>query len=310
MSDTSARRPVVVGVDGSEPSQTAVDRAAQEATDRDLPLEIVHAYLPSPPLTAQPISAAPHLAAVPPAGELEASEAALREQAEQLLHDAATRVRTTHPNLPVVTRLRHGHPAEVLVEASRSARVLVVGHRGLGGFAGLLVGSIAIQVVNHAAAPVIVARGQPSETGPVVVGVDGSQGSRRAAAFAVDAAAVRKAAVVALYAWPADAAWQPAPEQLGQPPPTVPDEVTSTLAAVSSEHPSVQVEPEVRVGRAHELLVAASEHARLVVVGSRGRGGFRGLLLGSVSQALINHAGCPVAVVGPDADPPSGVDPT
>src|SRR5690606_9511433 len=114
-------------------------------------------------------------------------------------------------------------------------------------------------------------------------------------------AALLGASLIALYAWPADAVWSPALAQAGQPPPTVPEEVTQILDEISRAHPEVPVHMEIRPGSrpAHSELVTASRNARLVVVGSRGRGGFRGLLLGSVSQALIHHAQCPVAVVGP-----------
>jgi nucleotide-binding universal stress UspA family protein len=299
VTSVEARRPVVVGVDGSEPSLAAADLAAAEAARRELPLELVHAYLlPMPMRTA---AATPDIAPMVPSGEVEAGDAVLRDHAQRLLHAAAGRVRAAYPDLPMTSRLRDGRPAEVLTEASRQASIVVVGHRGTGGFAGLLTGSVAIQLANHAATPVIVVRGERRDTGPVVVGVDGSEGARRAAAFAVEQAAVHKTAVIALYA--ADGATEPALAQMGQPPPEVPAEVTETLAVATGEYPWVVVESQVRTGRpAHELLVEASANARLVVVGSRGRGGFRGLLLGSISQALINHAHCPIAVVGPGAE--------
>jgi nucleotide-binding universal stress UspA family protein len=299
MTSVEARRPVVVGVDGSEPSLAAADLAAREAARRELPLELVHAYLL--PLPMRTAATTPDIAPTIPPGEVETGEAVLRDHAERLLHAAAARVRAAYPDLPMTSRLRDGHAAAVLAAASRQAAMVVVGHRGTGGFADLLTGSVAIQLANHAATPVIVVRGERRETGPVLVGVDGSDGARRAAAFAVEEAAVHKTAVIALYV--ADEGREPALAQLGQPPPELPADVAETLAVAAGEHPWVAVEPEVRTGRpAHELLVDASRNARLVVVGSRGRGGFRGLLLGSISQALVHHAHCPVAVVGPGVE--------
>lgn len=294
---TSDRRPVVVGVDGSEPSLTAADLAGEQAALRNRPLELIHAFVL--PVTTRPFSMAADLPPVQPVDEV--AESALRDHAEQVLHEAAARVRSHFPDLAMISRLRDGFPGEVLTEASRQAALVVVGHRGAGGFAELLTGSTSIQLANHSAAPVIITRGELNHTGPVVVGVDGSEGSRRAAEFAVETAALLRASLIALYAWPADAAWSPALAQAGQPPPTVPEDVTRILDDISQAHPKVPVHTEVRPGSrpAHSELVAASRNARLVVVGARGRGGFRGLLLGSVSQALIHHAECPVAVVGP-----------
>lgn len=293
-------KPVVVGIDGSEHSLAAADLAADEAALRRLPLEILHGLVA--PVVARPAGIPPDLPPVAPAPELD--DAPVREWAEQLLREAADRVRARHPELPMVTRLRDGYPAWILTDASRQASLLVVGHRGAGGFAELLAGSVGIQVANHSACPVIVVRGQPAAGSPVVVGVDGSEGSRHAAEFALAAADAYQVPLVALYAWPLDAAWPPALAQAGYPPPSTPDLVTETLAGLTDRFPQVPVHPEVRQHTpAHEALVAASKDARLVVVGSRGRGGFRGLLLGSVSQALIHHAQCPVAVVGPEAEP-------
>jgi nucleotide-binding universal stress UspA family protein len=293
--------PVVVGVDGSNPSLAAVDLAAVEAARRGLPLELVHALLV--PAMSLPVGGPPDLPPMQPPEEL--NETAFREYAEGLLSSAGARVRATHPDLAMISRLRDGYPGQVLTDASGQATLVVVGHRGIGGFAELLTGSVGLQLANHAAAPVIIVRGEADATGPVVVGVDGSDGSRRAAEFAAEAAAVHNAALLVLYAWPVDAAWSPALAQAGLPPPTVPAEVTELLATLSQKYPQVPVHTEVRHGviPAHSELVEASKHARLVVVGTRGHGGFRGLLLGSVSQALINHAHCPVAVVGPGASP-------
>ena len=296
---TSDRRPVVVGVDGSDHSLTAADLAGEQAALRNRPLEIVHAFVL--PVVSRPFSPAPDLPPVQPVGGV--PDTALRDIAERVLTDAAARVRTHFPDLPMISRLRDGLPAEVLTDASRQAALVVVGHRGAGGFAELLTGSTGLQLANHSLAPVIITRGELNHTGPVVVGVDGSEGSRQAAEFAVETAALLRASLIALYAWPADAVWSPALAQAGQPPPTVPEEVTEILDEISRTHPQVPVHTEVRPGSrpAHSELVAASRNARLVVVGARGRGGFRGLLLGSVSQALIHHAQCPVAVVGPAA---------
>jgi len=290
---TSDHRPVVVGVDGSDASLTAADLAGEQAALRNRPLEIVHAFMAPVP---RPLGVPPDL---PPVDGV--TDPALRDAAGRILTDAAARVRTHFPDLAMISRLRDGSPAEVLTDASRQAALVVVGHRGVGGFAGLLTGSTSIQLANHSHAPVIITRGELYHTGPVVVGVDGSEGSRRAAGFAVETAALLGASLIALYAWPADAVWSPALAQAGQPPPTVPEEVTQILDEISRAHPEVPVHMEIRPGSrpAHSELVTASRNARLVVVGSRGRGGFRGLLLGSVSQALIHHAQCPVAVVGP-----------
>lgn len=296
---------VIAGVDGSDDSLAAADLAADEAVVRGAPLEIVHGFAPA--MLARPATMPPDL---PPMATLpEPVDAELRNNAEQMLHEAATRVRAAHPDLAVITRLHDGPPSAVLTAASHHAALVVVGHRGTGGFAGMLAGSVAVQLVSHAACPVIVARGEAAAgaAAPVVVGVDGSEPSRRAAAFAIESAARYQAPLVVLHAWPVDAAWPPEQVAAGHPPPVEPDVADEAIGELSKEYPQVTVQPEVRKHmQAHEALVAASETARLVVLGSRGRGGFRGLLLGSTSQALIHHAHCPVAVIGPEAQPEVG----
>lgn len=298
MTDDSVRAhlPVVAGVDGSEHSLAAVDLAATEASLRALSLELVYAF--APPFLARPAAPPPDLPPVAPAAELPDDD--LRQHAQQVLHDAAARVHQDHPDLPVITRLRDGAPAGVLNDASGQATLIVVGHRGRGGFTGLLAGSMGIQLASHAECPVIITRGDAKRDVPVVVGVDGSAGARHAAAFAFAQAARYGVPVVPLFAWPAAESWAPGEVATGQQPPRAPDVPGETIRELAGRYPDLVIRPEVRTDApAHQALIEASEHARLVVVGSRGHGGFRGLLLGSVSQALINHAHCPVAVIGP-----------
>jgi nucleotide-binding universal stress UspA family protein len=300
--ETPAHLAVIAGVDGSDHSLHAADLAADEAAVRAAPLEIVHGFAPA--MLGRPATIPPDL---PPVASVpEPVDAELRQNAEQILHEAAVRVRSAHPDLAVITRLHDGAPSAVLTAASHHAALVVVGHRGVGGFTGLLAGSVAVQLVSHAACPVIVARGEaaPGPDAPVVVGVDGSDASQRAAAFAIENAARYQSPLVVLHASPIEAAWPPEQVAAGNPPPVEPDLAAEAIGELSKEYPQVTVRTEIRHQMAaHEALVEASQGARLVVVGSRGRGGFRGLLLGSTSQALINHAHCPVAVIGPEAEP-------
>ncbi len=192
-----------------------------------------------------------------------------------------------------------GPPALVLQERSAEAGMLVLGSRGHGGFGGLLAGSTAVSVTAHAHCPVVVVRdGQAATSGPVVVGSDGSETALRALGFAVERAAQRDVPLRVLRAWePPGDRWVP--------PGFDPEETAAAeraaaeaeLATWRESFPDVPVEVEAVPGSPSALLVEASRSAQLVVVGSRGRGGLRGMLLGSVSQQLIQHSHCPVAVV-------------
>jgi nucleotide-binding universal stress UspA family protein len=179
---------------------------------------------------------------------------------------------------------------------------VVVGTRGMGGFAGLVVGSTAVEVSARARCPVVTVREVGSGTGPVVVGVDGTPVGEAAIAFAFAEAATRGTDLVAVHTWTdllVETAFaggaaaldfapiaQQAEEVLGE-----------RLAGWPEKYPDVRVSRHVSHERAPKALLRHAEKAQLVVVGSRGRGGFRGLLLGSTSQHLLHHAPCPVAVV-------------
>lgn len=222
-----------------------------------------------------------------------------RRQVEELVRKAAADAAAERPGITVHGEVFDGPPALVLQERSTEAGMLVLGSRGHGGFGGLLAGSTAVSVTAHAHCPVVVVRdGQAATSGPVVVGLDGSDAARVALGFAVERAAQRDVPLRVLRVWePSGDRWAP--------PGFDPDEVTTDERAAAEQElarwretfPDVPVELRVCPGNPAALLVEASREAQLVVVGTRGRGGLRGMLLGSVSQQLVQHAHCPVAVV-------------
>ncbi|MFF0658538.1 universal stress protein [Micromonospora tulbaghiae] len=224
---------------------------------------------------------------------------AARQQVEELVRKAAADAAAERPGLTVHGEVFDGPPALVLQERSAEAGMLVLGSRGHGGFGGLLAGSTAVSVTAHAHCPVVVVRdGQAATSGPVVVGSDGSESALRALGFAVERAAQRDVPLRVLRAWePPGERWVPPdfdPEQVAA---SERAAAEAELAPWRESFPDVPVEIEAVPGSASALLVEASRSAQLVVVGSRGRGGLRGMLLGSVSQQLIQHSHCPVAVV-------------
>ncbi|ADL45250.1 universal stress protein [Micromonospora aurantiaca] len=224
---------------------------------------------------------------------------AARQQVDELVRKAAADAAAERPGLTVHGEVFDGPPALVLQERSADAGMLVLGSRGHGGFGGLLAGSTAVSVAAHAHCPVVVVRdGQAATSGPVVVGSDGSESALRALGFAVERAAQRDVPLRVLRAWePPGDRWVPPdfdPEQVAA---SERAAAEAELAPWRESFPDVPVEIEAVPGSASALLVEASRSAQLVVVGSRGRGGLRGMLLGSVSQQLIQHSHCPVAVV-------------
>ncbi|MEU4678684.1 universal stress protein [Micromonospora sp. NPDC023737] len=278
---------VVVGVDGSEPALRAVRLAATEATRRQRPLRVVHGFIW--PLLHVPLSA-------PAAG------GGLREQAEQIVAAAVAEAETAAPGVHVTGEIIDGEAAAVLLGETATAAMIVLGDRGLGGFSALVVGSVAIQVASYADCPVLVARGAPRTSGPVVVGVDGSESSTLALGFAADTAAARGAELLAVNAYRHPTSTGPGDMQ-----PLVYDEallhgeeervLAKSLAGFADRYPELPVTRQAVRARPGKALTEASRTAQLVVVGGQGRGEFTGLLLGSVSQSVLHHADCPVAVV-------------
>jgi nucleotide-binding universal stress UspA family protein len=287
---SSLAAPVVVGVDGSPCSLVAVDLAAREATLRRRPLRIVHAFIW--PYLHVPLGPSP---LGPPDG-------GLRHEAERILADAVARARAAAPDMPVHGEIITGEAAAVLRECSHTAALVVVGDRGLGGFTGLLIGSVAIQLAAHATCPVMVARGAADPAAAVLLGVDGSPANDPAIGFAFEEVALRGVPLAALHTWTHPVSTGP-----GDMLPLVYDVadveaeearvLAEALAGWHDKYPDVVVHRALVHGGARKALIEATSRSQLVVVGTRGRGGFTGLLLGSVSQAVLHHAACPVAVV-------------
>ncbi|HET6479981.1 MAG TPA: universal stress protein [Actinoplanes sp.] len=281
---------IVVGVDGSAGSLSAVQAAACEAVERGRPLRVVHAFIwPSLGVAVGPAVDGP-------------SDTGMRTFAERILADAIIEAEKAAPGVHATAALVDGAPAPVLLGESRDAVLLAVGNRGLGGFGSLVLGSVALHLTAHADCPVLVVRGPGRTTGPVVVGVDGSPGSESAVGFALEAAARRKTSLTAVHAWGAfDSASQqdllPLANEPGRLEGAERRVLSESLAGWAQRYPEVDIRQETVRGRAAAALIERSQDAQLVVTGARGRGGFAGLLLGSVSQTVLHHAGCPVVVV-------------
>lgn len=276
---------VLAGYDGSRGSVRALDWAADEARMRDVPLTVLHAW----DSQVRGLAAKP---AVDP-----------RALAQSTLNSGIGHARKAASGLEVRAVLARAPAAARLIEGSGDAELIVLGPRGASGFTGLVLGSVAAQVAAHASCPVVIVRGDLDprpEQGRrrVVVGMDGSPASLGALAMAFAEADARGLPLSAVVAWE--------PMSARRLPPLVEESdlraaaearLARWMTPLRERHPGVDAEIEVVTGPAREVLIAAASEACLLVVGSRGLGGFRGLLLGSVSHALVHHVTCPVAVV-------------
>jgi nucleotide-binding universal stress UspA family protein len=274
----STMPPIVVGYDGSPDADRAVEWALAEATATGCELQVV---------------VVAHEGAVRASRVAGWDEDAVREleqRAGELVAQADTGAAAGVQVIP-------GSAARALIEASARSSMLVLGSRGHGKVAGVMIGSVSQHVARHARCPVVVVR-QPHGAGArrVVVGVDGSEGSRKALELACSHASATGAPVTLLHGF----------GRHGRPRASA--EVARTLeaaermlaeaaAGAGAAHPGLSLEPEAVPVPAARALVDASMQAALVVVGSRGRGAFEELLLGSVAQEVLHTAHCPVAVV-------------
>jgi nucleotide-binding universal stress UspA family protein len=286
---------VVVGTDGSDAAQAAVEYAAETASRRKLPLRVLHAFEPS------------QFELRPPVGWHPDRAGALRNAAQRMMDQTLEVLSLSYPDLDVRVHMVPGSAVAVLVEESRRADTIVVGCRGTGGFANLLLGSTPLRLSTHAHCP-MVAVPAPGDGGEerheVVVGTDGSPGADRALDYAFRVATETEEPLVAVRAWS-----EPPQMATGLRLPLVhdPAEVERHVAAElatdvfpwSEKYPQVAVEQAVLKGHAAHVLLRRARHAALLVVGCRGRSDLHSALLGSVSHAVLHHTTGPVAVVPP-----------
>jgi len=293
-------KPIVVGYDGSPGARAALDFAMQTARPAKLAVTLVHAWSPSPPPS-------PFATGYSGPGDRELAAAG-----EAILAEGLDRVRGSAVDLEVSGVLARGAAATALLGSAELASMLVVGSRGLGGFSGLLLGSTGLQVASHATCPVVVVRppdpdiAPGPEAGRVVVGVDGSPAAEAALAFALEQASWRGVGLTAVLSLAI-----PAFSGAGHPGLTPQDVLladsetgrtllTESLADWQVKYPDVDIRTHVDSRQAAQALMERSAGALLLVVGSRGVGGFRSLVLGSVSHSVLHHAHGPVAVVHQD----------
>ncbi|MDO4611204.1 universal stress protein [Corynebacterium sp.] len=293
---------IVCAVDGSDAAKVAVRWAANTAVKRGEPLRLVSSYSMPQFLYAEGM--------VPPRELYDDLEAETMEKIEE-----ATKVAVDFmPDVEISHQIEEGSPIDMLLDLSEQCDMIVMGSRGLGGLSGMVMGSVSAAVVSHAKCPVVVVREDNNVTeetkyGPVVVGVDGSGVSQKAIELAFKEADARGAELIAVHTWmdmqvQASLAGLSAAQQQWQ---VVEDEQRALLgrrlAGWAEKYPDVQVTKVVTRDRPVRALSDASEGAQLLVVGSHGRGGFKGMLLGSTSRALLQAAPCPMMVVRPDTLP-------
>ncbi|WP_153504765.1 universal stress protein [Cumulibacter manganitolerans] len=287
--------PILVGLDGSPEQGAVLDWATTEAQSRGVLLRLVYVVDPTRTYFATQLYGAAPL----PVSARDSERAT--DIATKTLEAAAGRVAARAPGVPVRTQLYDGEsPVEVLLRESAQARTIVLGSRRMGAVGSIVLGSVGATVAARASCPVVVLRGPAGlveEQAGVVVGVDGRAPSETALAYAFDFASRRSLPLTAVLCWHLD----PLAQALWRPAAPVPTQVeawlSEAMAGWREEYPDVPVHAEVVRDHPVSGLVAISAAQYLLVVGNRGHHALPGTLLGSVSQGVLHHAGCPVAVV-------------
>lgn len=289
--------PVVAGYDASPESEAAIRWAAHEAHRRGRDLLVVFAY-------DLDLWTAPHLVRIWTAQDAQAL-------AEKRVHAGVALARQTVAGLAVRPLTSRSAPAPALVGLSRAADLVVLGDGRHGRVSGAVVGSVAFAVTAGAECPVVLVpagvRDRVDRSAPVVVGLDGSADSTRALSAATDLAVRDGAPLHLVSAWDTPAAdhWSRAylVDEAGRQASvhaarrSADAAVAAARAQLTVAHPSLAVRERVERGRPVDVLTEASRGAAVVVVGARGRGDLRSLLLGSVSRGVLEASHCPVYVV-------------
>ncbi|EKF23532.1 universal stress protein [Mycolicibacterium hassiacum DSM 44199] len=296
MNTPTKKLDIVVAVDGSAPSDAAVDWAAHEAALRKRPLTIVH-VVQLPVVRMWPEVSMPQELIDGLIKEGHGILDAARARAEKVIEAARSAARVT-----VETELVTANVLPTLIEMSDRAELMVVGCRGRGWLGRRLLGSVSRGLLHHARGTVAVIHDEqiPAEGAPIVVGIDGSPASEAATAVAFDAASRRGVELVAVHAWSDYTFYYEMPGIVTEDVRRQAEEILAErLAGWQEQYPDVKVRRVVVMDRPVHQLLEQAEHAQLLVVGSHGRGGFASMLLGSVSTAVAESAHVPVIVARP-----------
>lgn len=306
---------VVVGIDGSQGGRAALRTALLAAAARRARLEVVSTYPVALPWTADAPTDVVDLTAVRADTNARARAFIDEVRAEMLVEDVPGLV-----SLEVRVVVEGGAAAPILVKRAAGADLLVVGSRGRSAVRSVLLGSVALHCVTHAPCPVVVAHGDPGGVGArgrhVAVGLDGSDAALGALREAVAEARRRRTDLDVVVAYTVADVWTDpyafVGPSVGELRARVQDEAERLVATVTAEvagagEPLPGLHVHLVEGAAQEVLVENTVDAAMLVVGSRGRGAFRGLLLGSVALYCAMHARCPVTVVHPEDRPAPGV---
>jgi nucleotide-binding universal stress UspA family protein len=291
MTEQAKKHGILVAVDGSAESDAAVRWAVREAELCRLPITLEHVVVPV--VTSWPVRSLQ-------ADFDEWQEDNARQVLEQCQKILLSSLGASELS-SVRTEVLHDYAVPALVGASKDAEMIVVGSRGMGAFGRAVLGSVSGGVVHHARCPVAIVHAdeaqQPDHTSPVLLGIDGSPASEAATATAFGEASRRGVELVALHAW-SDVGVFPV---LGMHWQEYEDEgheiLGERLAGWQEQYPDVVVRRRIVCDRPARWLIDESEQAQLVIVGNHGRGGFPGMLLGSVSSAVAQSAKAPVIVV-------------
>ena len=290
MSNPTTHNGIIVGVDGSAPSKVAVDWAAREASMRELPLTVIY-------INPSPVVAADIRMPVSLTERVEKHGQAVLREARSTAEDAAE---GSNP-IRIDTEMVSAAVLPTLIDRSKDADMIVVGCRGLGAIGRRLLGSVSSGLLHHAHCPVAVIHDEdpmmphPSEA-PVVVGIDGSPAAEQATAIAFDEASRRGVDLVAVHAWSDFPAFELPPTGSEDLEKEAEETLGERLAGWQERYPDVSVRRVVSLDKPAHQLLEQSESAQLTVLGSHGRGGFAGMLLGSVSSAVAQSARMPVIV--------------